>query len=164
LPITRPALSPHMCDHVNAFVDHPGGGCTCRRFGERQNSAVWCCSPGLAACGHGLKLATRSGSASRLRKRGWQGQKNKTDANASYRLQSGRQLWTCLPLASPLRHAWDQGMALQGLAIGWPQQSSKLAFRHGSTDQVALHLIASQQPQKLGLIFRFDTFRDDDQP
>src|ERR1700730_1750765 len=58
----------------------------------------------------------------------------------------------------------DRRSTLPGLAVSWLQQSPKRAFRHGATDQVALHLIASQQPQKLGLIFRFNTFRNDDQP
>jgi hypothetical protein len=46
LYLARTALSPHMSDHVNAFVDHPGGCYTCRWFGDRRGGAVWCGYPG----------------------------------------------------------------------------------------------------------------------
>jgi hypothetical protein len=49
------------------------------------------------------------------------------------------------------------------LAVPSPQQGPKVAFRHGSADQVALHLVASRQPKELGLLFGFDAFGADPQ-
>jgi hypothetical protein len=46
LPVANPA---HRRHEVNAFADHPGGGYTCRWFGERVSGAVWC---GYPRAGH----------------------------------------------------------------------------------------------------------------